>query len=64
MTDTNIFSTKFIFAVLITILGFVLVAIGKVSGQEFLTFAEVVGGTYVLGNVVQKFAPPITPQQE
>jgi hypothetical protein len=49
---------KFAFAVLIVILGFVLVIMGKVTPEAWITLSSVVGGIYVTGNVVSKFAPP------
>lgn len=48
---------KFVFAILLTILSFVLVILKIVESAEWLKFMEVVGGTYVLGNVAVKFIP-------
>lgn len=48
---------KFLFALLVSVLGFVLVLTKSLTSQEYLKFLEVVGATYVLGNVVSKFAP-------
>jgi len=42
---------KFVFAILATILSFVLVLTNRVESREWLAFMGVVGGTYVLGNV-------------
>ena len=47
-------SRKFIFALLLTALGFTLVMVGKVSSEAFLDFAKWVGGIYVVGNVANK----------
>lgn len=44
-------SRKFLFAVLLVILDFVLVLIGKVTASEFSSFAMIVGGMYVVGNL-------------
>lgn len=54
MTD-NLLSTKFIFAMAALICGVVLTALRIVTGQEFFSFVEIIGGTYVIGNVAQKF---------
>jgi hypothetical protein len=45
---------KFIYALLVTILGFVLVLVEKVPASDYLTFVGVIGATYVLGNVANK----------
>jgi len=45
---------KFIYAVLITLLGFALVVLEKVTAEAFLNFVGIVGATYVLGNVATK----------
>lgn len=47
-------SRKFLYALLITCMGFYLVNVGKVSAEDFLTFCGVVGATYIIGNVTQK----------
>jgi hypothetical protein len=47
----SLLSRKFLFGLLLIIMGFVLVEQGKVDVKYFFTFAEIVGGTYVLGNV-------------
>lgn len=57
MTGDNFLSTKFLYAILITILGFALTVTGNVPAESFFSFCEVVGASYILGNVVQKFAP-------
>jgi len=49
--DNNLLSRKFIFAILAVILGFILVFINKVEPLDFLHFVEIIGGTYVIGNV-------------
>jgi hypothetical protein len=54
----DLLSRKFLFAVLATVLGFVLVLTDKVSAQDFLAFVGVIGAQYVLGNVVSKFVAP------
>lgn len=45
---------KFIFGILLIIMGFVLVLTNKVSVETFFSFAQLVGGGYVLGNVATK----------
>ena len=57
--DNNLLSTKFLYAVLVTILGFVLTIMGNVPADLFFNFCELIGSIYVLGNVVQKFAPTV-----
>jgi hypothetical protein len=48
---------KFLFAILSTILGFVFVVTGKTTAENWFNFMEIIGATYVIGNVVTKFAP-------
>lgn len=50
---------KFIFAVLLTILAFVLVFVGKLTADAFIAFAQVIGGIYVVGNVASTVADKI-----
>ena len=50
-------SRKFIYAMLSVTLAFVLVCLDRVQAKEFLTFVEVIGFTYILGNVATKFVP-------
>jgi hypothetical protein len=57
MINDNLLSTKFIYAIVALVSGLVLCALGIVSGEEFFKFAEIIGGSYILGNVVQKFIP-------
>jgi hypothetical protein len=47
----NLLSRKFIYAILATVMGFVLVMVDKVTADVFLKFLEVIGATYVIGNV-------------
>ncbi len=47
---------KFTFAVVVTIMAFILVVIGKLSVEPFLQFVAVVGGTYVVGNIAEHVA--------
>ncbi len=42
---------KFIFAILVTILGFILVLTGYVKAVDWQNFVMVMGGIYVLGNL-------------
>lgn len=49
-------SRKFIISILLLGLIFSLVIVGKVEVEEFLTFASIVTGLYITGNVAQKFS--------
>ncbi len=42
---------KFIFGILGVVLSFILVLMGKLNADAWATFIEVIGGTYVIGNV-------------
>lgn len=42
---------KFFFALLVTIMAFILVLMEKMSTDSFTTFIGIIGGIYVLGNV-------------
>jgi hypothetical protein len=44
-------SRKFIFAILVVILAFTLTLMNKVTSQDFLNLAVMVGGIYVVGNI-------------
>jgi hypothetical protein len=52
---------KFVYAILVVVLGFVLVFIGKVTAEDWMNFASIVGGIYVIGNIVSQFSPPTEP---
>lgn len=45
---------KFVFAVLVTILGFILVLFGKVSAGDWQNFVMVISGIFVVGNISEK----------
>ena len=45
---------KFTYALLVTVLGFALVLVGKVPASDYLTFVGIIGATYVVGNVASK----------
>lgn len=45
---------KFVFAVLVTILGFILVLGGKVSAENWQTFVMVISGLFIAGNLGDK----------
>ena len=47
---------KFVFALLAIVLGFVMVMTGATTAKEWMGFVELLGGIYVTGNVVSKFA--------
>ena len=42
---------KFIFGLLLLVAGFIFAILKMVDVHEFFTFAEVIGATYVIGNV-------------
>jgi len=52
----NLGGRKFIFALLGVVLGFVMVMTGATTAKEWMGFVELLGGIYVAGNVVSKFA--------
>lgn len=45
---------KFIFTVLCLLISAVFVLMNKLSAEAFITFANILGATYVIGNVAQK----------
>ena len=47
-------SRKFIFAIIVISFGFIFVIVGKLPADSFMTFASIIGGMYVLGNVAEK----------
>ena len=47
-------SKKFIFALVVTAMGFVLVLLKETSSDVFFKFVAVIGGTYVVGNISDK----------
>lgn len=48
--------TKFLFAMLAIIGGFTLTVIGKMESDAFVNLVGMVGGTFVLGNVVNQIS--------
>ena len=52
-------SRKFIFAILVTVLSFVLLVLERVTSEQWLLFIEVIGATYVIGNVGTKIADKV-----
>jgi hypothetical protein len=44
---------KFVYALLVVVLAFVLVVVGKLTTDAFIGFAETMGGIYVIGNVAE-----------
>lgn len=52
--NENLTSTKFIYAVMASLMGFILVLFNKVDAQAFLTFVNVIGATFIAGNVIAK----------
>ena len=47
-------SKKFIFALVVSIMGFVLVVIKETDAETFFKFVELIGGIYVVGNISDK----------
>jgi hypothetical protein len=47
---------KYIYTIIVSLMGFTLVMTGKIDPNSFFRFLEVVGGSYIIGNVVSKFA--------
>lgn len=47
-------SKKFIFALVVVLMGFILVLLKETTSDVFFKFAELVGGLYVIGNGVDK----------
>jgi len=56
---------KFVFALILITMGFILVITGETTVDSFFNFAELVGGTYVLGNIATKVVakPERNPQE-
>lgn len=52
--DQTLISKKFIYALLVTILGFILVALHQVKPDDWFSFVQVIGGIYVVGNIAEK----------
>lgn len=50
----NLTSRKFIYAILVVIMAFSMVIMGKVEPKVFLDFASLIGGIYVVGNLGSK----------
>jgi heme/copper-type cytochrome/quinol oxidase subunit 4 len=55
MEKSPLFSRKFLFSLLLTVLSFVLVLTGKLTSKEWTDFVMVVAGIYVSSNVATKF---------
>jgi len=47
-------SKKFIFALVVSTMGFALVLLDKTTSEFFFRFIEIVGATYVVGNISDK----------
>jgi hypothetical protein len=50
-------SRKFIYALLAVMMGFILTVMDHVSAESFFNYVQIIGGSYILGNVASKFAP-------
>ncbi|MEM4711392.1 MAG: hypothetical protein QXL18_05590 [Candidatus Woesearchaeota archaeon] len=46
---------KFVYTLLLTIIGFIFVLIGKMTAKEYLDFCALISGIYIVGNVATKF---------
>ena len=57
LMNDNLLSTKFIFAIVVTAMGFVLTLTKQCTVEQWFNFVEIVGGIYVTGNVISKFSP-------
>ena len=55
MKKTPFLSRKFLFSLLLTILSFVLVLIGKLTPKEWTDFVMIIAGIYATSNVASKF---------
>jgi hypothetical protein len=61
--DQTLISKKFIYALLISILGFVFVVLGKVTANDWFSFVQIIGGMYVIGNIAEKVVnKPVVPE--
>lgn len=49
---------KFLITVLLLIVFFVFVLVDKMTIDQFTSVVQVIAGTYIAGNVVQKFVKP------
>lgn len=56
---SNLLSRKFIYAIMVVIMAYVLVILHEVTADQFLKFSEVIGGIYVIGNVGTKLTEVI-----
>ena len=52
-SNNPLLSRKFVFLMLVVIFGFVLVLTGKTTADNFFQFVEIIGGTYIAGNVIE-----------
>jgi hypothetical protein len=55
--DNNLLSTKFILTILVLIMSYVLVFVGKLDAKQWFDVATVAAGLYMGANVVAKFSP-------
>jgi len=60
----DLLSRKFLFGLLLIVMGFVFVEQGKVDVKFFFTFAEIIGATYVIGNVATGVTATISKKVE
>jgi hypothetical protein len=55
----NFKSTKFVLTVMVILLSYALVFVGKLDAKQWFDVATVAAGLYIGGNVIQKFSPEI-----
>jgi len=53
---------KFLFALSVVILSFILVLAKAATADQWMQFVEIVGGSYILGNVASKFSSGVKSQ--
>lgn len=61
---SELLSRKFIYAMVVLIMGFVLVILNKLTAEAFVNLASVIGGVYVIGNVATKLVYKNGQQQD
>lgn len=55
MNTDPLLSRKFLYAILVLLLGFVLVIVKTITGDSWINLAQTIGGIYVIGNVADQF---------
>ena len=57
-TSNKWLSRKFFLATMFSLLGLILLFLGKISPKELTDLLQAIMALYTIGNVVEKFAPP------